>query len=163
MTTPTISTQKIVTFLWFDTQAEAAAKFYTSVFKNSRITQTTHYSEGMHLPKGRVLTVAFELEGQKFIALNGGPGVAFNDSVSLMINCDTQQEIDELWAKLIAGGGKPVQCGWLQDRYGLRWQVAPSMIWEVFNDPAKTQRMMQAMMPMVKLDLAALKKAAEGK
>jgi predicted 3-demethylubiquinone-9 3-methyltransferase (glyoxalase superfamily) len=152
--------QKITPFLWFDTQAQEAASFYTSVFPDSRILSISRYSENMHLPPGTVMAVAFELCGQRFTALNGGPQVKFNESVSFVVNCDTQAEIDGYWEKLTGGGGKPVQCGWLADRFGLSWQVVPAAIWEWISGPRSPQ-VMQAVMSMVKLDLATLKAAAE--
>jgi predicted 3-demethylubiquinone-9 3-methyltransferase (glyoxalase superfamily) len=156
-------TQKITPFLWFDRQAEEAANFYVSVFKNSRVVSVHRYGEGAPLPKGTVMTVAFELEGQKFTALNGGPVFKFTEAVSFVVTCETQAEIDGYWEKLTSGGGKPVQCGWLKDRYGLSWQIVPTILPELLKDPVKGPRMMKALMPMVKLDIAALNAAAEGR
>ena len=155
--------QRITPCLWFDTQAEEAAKFYTSIFKNSRIVGISHYSEDMPMPAGTVLTVAFELDGQEFIALNGGPEFKFTEAVSLTANCDSQQELDELWTKLSAGGSE-VQCGWLKDKYGLSWQVVPAVLQDMLNanDAAKSQRLMHALMKMVKLDIATLQRAYDG-
>lgn len=156
--------QRITPCLWFDTQAEEAARFYVSIFKNSRIGTISHYGEGMPLPAGTVLTVMFELDGQQFMALNGGPIFPFTEAVSLMVWGDTQEEIDGYWAKL-SEGGKEVECGWLKDRYGLSWQVVPSAFQEMMKSPdeAAKARMMQAVMGMVKLDLAAMRKAFEGR
>jgi predicted 3-demethylubiquinone-9 3-methyltransferase (glyoxalase superfamily) len=159
---PSPNVQTITPFLWFDTNAEQAAAFYTSVFKNSRVTTTSRYGDGAPMPKGTVMTVAFELAGQKFIALNGGPHFKFNESISFVVTCETQAEIDEYWEKLTSGGGKPVQCGWLTDRFGLSWQVVPAAITELVSGP-NSGRVMQALMQMVKLDSAKLKAAAEGK
>jgi predicted 3-demethylubiquinone-9 3-methyltransferase (glyoxalase superfamily) len=156
--------QRITPFLWFDGQAEEAAKFYVSVFKNSKVKQITHYT-GEELPerKGQVMTVSFELDGQEFTALNGGP-FKFTEAVSFVINCDTQEEIDYYWEKLTTDGGKEVQCGWLADKYGLSWQVVPGEFFaEWVKDPAGLQRVMHELMQMTKLDLAKLKKAFEGK
>ena len=156
--------QKITPFLWFDTQAEEAAKFYVSVFKNSKVKEVTRYTgEEPVGTKGSVMTVAFELGGQEFVALNGGPQFKFTEAVSFVINCETQEEIDYYWEKLTAGGGEEVQCGWLTDKYGLSWQVVPTKIHEWARDPAKFQRVMGAIMPMKKLDLAALERAYESK
>jgi predicted 3-demethylubiquinone-9 3-methyltransferase (glyoxalase superfamily) len=157
--------QKIVTNLWFDTQAEEAAKFYTGIFKNSKIGLITRYPDNVAArlgrEKGSVMTVQFELDGQTFIGINGGPQFPFTDAISLLVNCKDQAEIDYFWEKLTAGGGKPVQCGWLKDKFGLSWQVGPENMEELVSpkDPAKTARVMEAMMKMVKLDIAALKNA----
>lgn len=147
--------------LWFDDNAEEAVKFYTSVFKNGKILSTSYYGPGMHLPEGTVLTVTFEIMGQEFMALNGGPEFKFDEAISLMIPCDTQEEIDYYWDKLTAAGGQPVQCGWLKDKYGLSWQVVPRIIEKHLNDKdqAKTNRVMKAVMGMVKLDIAEIEKA----
>ena len=156
--------QKITPFLWFDTQAEEAAKFYVSVFKNSEVKEVTRYTgEEPVGTKGSVMTVAFQLAGQEFVALNGGPQFKFSEAVSFVINCETQEEIDYYWEKLTADGGEEVQCGWLTDKYGLSWQVVPTKIHEWAGDPARFQRVMRAIMPMKKLDLAALEKAYESK
>jgi two-component system sensor histidine kinase QseC len=151
--------------IWFDNQAQEAAEFYTSVFKNSKINATSHYGENMHLPAGTVMTVEFELNGRKFLALNGGPVFKPNEAISLVVECDNQQEIDELWTKLTAKGGKEVQCGWLTDRYGVSWQITPAIMSQWLNDKdqERTNRVMQALMKMVKLDIATLKAAYEGK
>jgi prepilin-type processing-associated H-X9-DG protein len=160
---PTPSVQKVSPFLWFDGHAEEAAKFYTSIFPNSRLTHTSRYPEGTPAPKGSVMTVGFELSGQAFTAMNGGPGFPFTQAVSLVVSCETQAEIDEYWEKLTAYGGKPVQCGWLTDRFGLSWQVVPANIFDLISNPATSGRVMQAVMQMVKLDIATLKAAAEGR
>jgi predicted 3-demethylubiquinone-9 3-methyltransferase (glyoxalase superfamily) len=149
--------QKITTFLWFDGQAEEAANFYVSIFKNSRITSLSRSGEG-----DLVMGVTFELEGQEFIALNGGPNFKFTPAISLFVKCTTQQEVDELWEKLCAGGGQPSRCGWLQDKYGLSWQIVPTVLGELLQDKdrEKAKRVMNAMMQMSKIDIAALKTAA---
>ena len=156
--------QKITPFLWFDTQAEEAANHYVSIFKNSKIHGVSRYGEGGPGPKGSVMTVNFELEGQNFTALNAGPHFKFNESVSFYIRCETQAEVDEFWEKLIAGGGQPSQCGWLKDKFGLSWQVIPNALPELLNDPdpAKSARVMQSMMKMSKIDVAGLRAAAAG-
>ncbi|SRR5712691_3437983 len=156
--------QKITTFLWFDDKAEEAANFYTSVFRNSRITGLTRYDEAASKaagrPKGSVMTVEFILDGQQLTALNGGPIFKFTEAISLVVNCETQQEIDEYWEKL-SKGGDPSQCGWLKDRYGLSWQVVPTTLKEMLQDKnaQKSQNVMKAMLQMKKLDIAALKQA----
>lgn len=156
--------QKITPFLWFDDQAEAAANFYVSIFKNSKIIQKTHYTGAEPVgAKGQVMTVAFELEGQRFVALNGGPQFKFTEGISFVINCDTQEEIDHYWNKLTADGGEEVQCGWLADKYNLSWQVVPAKLADWAKNPDGFQRVMQALMPMKKLNLAALQKAYDGK
>jgi predicted 3-demethylubiquinone-9 3-methyltransferase (glyoxalase superfamily) len=152
-------TNKITPFLWFDHQAEEAAKFYTSIFPNSGITVVTHYGEGGPGPKGSVMTIGFELDGQKFTALNGGPHFKFTEAISLVVNCDTQKELDAYWDKLCADGGKPVQCGWLKDKYGLSWQIVPAILPTLTQDPNKGARVMQALMQMVKLDIKTLQQA----
>jgi predicted 3-demethylubiquinone-9 3-methyltransferase (glyoxalase superfamily) len=156
--------QKITPFLWFDTQAEEAAKFYTSIFKKSKIGKIARYSEAGPGPKGSVMTVEFQLEGQKFLALNGGPVFKFNEAVSFVVNCETQAEVDRYWKKLTAGG-KEVQCGWLRDKYGVSWQIVPTVLGELLSgkDAAKAHRVTQAMFKMVKLDIKKLKQAAKGK
>jgi predicted 3-demethylubiquinone-9 3-methyltransferase (glyoxalase superfamily) len=156
--------QRITPFLWFDDQAEEAANFYVSVFKNSKIKEKTHYTGEEPLgKKGSVLTVAFELDGQEFMALNGGPRFKFTEAVSFVINCETQEEIDYYWGKLTADGGAEVQCGWLADKYGLSWQVVPTKFWEWARNRAGFQRVMQTLMPMKKLDIAMLQEAYDGK
>ena len=153
--------QRITTNLWFDTEAEEAADFYTSIFKNSKMGAVARYPEGSPGPAGSVMTVAFQIEGQDFVALNGGPEFKFTEAVSFVIECDTQEEMDYYWEKLLAGGGKPVQCGWLKDRYGLSWQVVPANLDRIFSgkDKARAQRAMQALLKMVKLDMKALENA----
>jgi predicted 3-demethylubiquinone-9 3-methyltransferase (glyoxalase superfamily) len=160
--------QRISPCLWFADQAEEAARFYTGIFKNSRITTVTHYTkagfETHRRPPGSVMTVAFELDGESFTALNGGPVFTFNEAVSLQIFCDTQDEIDYYWEKLSAGGDpKAQQCGWLKDKYGLSWQVVPSMMDEIFEDEKSpgAQRAMEAMLRMKKLDIRELQRAYE--
>ena len=155
--------QKITPNLWFDNEAEEAAAFYTSVFGDSRIVAVAHFPEGAPRPAGMVMTVEFELEGQRFIAINGGPEFKFDEAVSLQISCDTQDEVDYYWERLSAGGEEG-PCGWLKDRYGLSWQVTPKGMDELFTDadPERAQRAMQAMLPMRKLDIAALRRAADG-
>ena len=156
-----LKAKKIKTFLWLDGQAEEAAKFYTSIFRNGKIGAVARYPEGSPGPAGSVMTVEFELDDHPFVGLNGGPQFKFNESVSFAIECDTQEEIDHYWDKLLAGGGKPQQCGWLKDRYGLSWQVVPAGIGELFSNPRTAQRAMQAMLKMVKFDIARLKEAAK--
>jgi predicted 3-demethylubiquinone-9 3-methyltransferase (glyoxalase superfamily) len=157
--------QKIVPFLWYDTQAEEAARFYTSIFKNSKIHGVSHYGEGGPMPAGTVMVVSFEINGQKFNAMNAGPVFKFNESVSFLVECDTQEDIDYYWEKLLAGGGKESQCGWLKDKYGLSWQITPTYLMELHlgKDEAKMSRAFQVMLKMVKIDLKAIKDAAEGK
>jgi len=155
---------KIVPNLWFDNQSEEAANFYISLFENSRILMTTRYPEGSPGPTGEVMTVEFELDGQRYVAINGGPQFPFSEAVSFMINCKDQDEVDRFWEKLTADGGEEGQCGWLKDRFGLSWQVTPEGMDEVFADPdpKKAERAMQAMLKMTKLDIAELRAAAEG-
>jgi predicted 3-demethylubiquinone-9 3-methyltransferase (glyoxalase superfamily) len=155
--------QKITPFLWFDKEAEEAANFYTSIFKDASVNSKSYYGEGAPLPKGTVLTVGFTLSGQKFTALNGGPLFKFNESVSFVVNCDGQDEVDYYWNKLLEGGGQESQCGWLKDKFGLSWQVVPVRMIELLTDKdgAKRNRVLNAMMKMVKLDLPTLEKAAE--
>jgi predicted 3-demethylubiquinone-9 3-methyltransferase (glyoxalase superfamily) len=155
--------QKITTFLWFDNQAEEAAKLYTSLFKNSKIQSVSRYQEGTPGVAGTVMTVNFTLDGQEFIALNGGPVFKFTEAMSLFVHCESQEEVDRLWDKLIEGGGEESQCGWLKDKYGLSWQIVPDEFMELMNsgNPAKSQNVMKAMLQMKKLDLAILRKAYE--
>jgi predicted 3-demethylubiquinone-9 3-methyltransferase (glyoxalase superfamily) len=156
--------QRITPFLWFDKEAEEAANFYVSVFKNSKVKGVTRYTGEEPLgQKASVMTVDFELDGQEFVALNGGPRFKFTEAVSFVVNCETQEEIDYYWEKLTAGGGEEVQCGWLTDKYGLSWQVVPAKIAEWARDAAGFQRVMHAVMPMKKLDIAALQAAYDGK
>ncbi len=156
--------QRIRPNLWFDTEAEEAAKFYVDVFENSRIVNLTHYTEAGPREAGMVMTVEFELEGQSFIGINGGPDFTFDEAVSLEITCETQEEVDYYWERLTADGGQESQCGWLKDRFGLSWQVVPTGMEELFADPdpKRAERAMQAMLKMSKLDIAALRAAADG-
>ena len=161
--------QRIAPCLWFDDQAEAAANFYSAIFRNSQITAISRYGEAgreFHgKAPGTVMTVAFELDGQAFTALNGGPLFKFTEAVSFQINCETQDEVDHYWQKLSEGGDeKSQQCGWLKDKYGVSWQVVPSLLIEMMNDPdsGKSQRVMAAMLQMKKLDIAGLKRAYAG-
>jgi len=155
--------QKITPNLWFDTEAEEAAAFYTSVFENSRVLGVTHHTEAGPRPAGTVMTVEFELDGQRFVGINGGPEFKFDEAVSLEIECETQEEIDYFWEKL-SEGGKEGPCGWLSDRFGLSWQVVPTGIDELFGDadPKRAERAMAALLKMGKLDIAALRSAADG-
>jgi predicted 3-demethylubiquinone-9 3-methyltransferase (glyoxalase superfamily) len=155
--------QKIVPNLWFDAEAEEAAGFYASVFESSRIVNVTHYTEAGPRPAGTVMTVEFELEGQRFLGINGGPQFKFDEAVSFAIECETQEEVDYYWEKL-SEGGEEGQCGWLKDRFGLSWQVVPAGMEELFADPdpERAERAMKAMLEMGKLDLAALRRAADG-
>jgi predicted 3-demethylubiquinone-9 3-methyltransferase (glyoxalase superfamily) len=161
-------TQRITPCLWFDSQAEEAVKFYTSIFKNSKIDGMTYYDEASSKaagrPKGSVLTVDFQLEGQSYMALNGGPVFKFTEAVSFVINCENQKEIDYFWEKLTAGG-QEVECGWLKDKFGLSWQVVPTAMIEMLKDKdaQKSQRAMAAMLTMKKLDLGKLERAYQGK
>jgi len=156
--------QKITPFLWFDHQAEAAARFYTSIFKHSKIVSVTRYGAAGPGPKGRVMTVEFQLDGQGFVALNGGPLFKFNEAISLVVNCRNQQEVDRMWTRLSAGGTKE-SCGWLKDKYGVSWQVVPTVLVELLKGgaPEVLLRVMRAMMKMKKLDIVALKRAAKGR
>lgn len=155
---------KITPFLWFDTQAEEAARFYCSVFANSKILQVARYGDAGPGAKGSVMTVVFELDGQRLIALNGGPHFKLTPAFSLSVACETQAEVDALWDKLIADGGEPSQCGWLRDKFGLSWQIVPSIIGEIMSssDAKRSRAAMEAMMKMGKLDIAALKAAYDG-
>jgi predicted 3-demethylubiquinone-9 3-methyltransferase (glyoxalase superfamily) len=159
---------RITPFLWFDGQAEEAAKFYVSIFKNSRVVSTSRYDEESSRvagrPKGSVMTVAFELDGQEFTALNGGPLFKFTEAISLVVNCETQREVDHFWEKLSAGG-EEVQCGWLKDRFGVSWQVVPTILSQLLAgaDPEKSRRAMSAMLKMKKLDIDSLKRAYDGR
>ncbi len=155
--------QKIVTFLWFDNQAEEAAKFYVSLFRNSKMGVVSRYGEAGPGPKGTAMSVSFQLNGQEFYALNGGPIFKFTEAISLYINCETQEEVDQLWENLSAGGTKS-QCGWLKDRYGLSWQVIPTVLGKFLGDkdPAKAKRVMEAMLKMTKIEIRKLEQAYEG-
>ena len=161
--------QRVTPCLWFDDQAEEAAKLYTSIFKSSKINHVSRYGEAgkeVHgRPAGSVMVVAFELDGQAFTALNGGPLFKFNEAVSFQVDCETQEEVDHYWEKLSAGGDeKAQQCGWLKDRYGVSWQVVPRVLIELLGDPdyEKSQRVMKAMLQMKKIDIAGLRRAAAG-
>ena len=161
--------QKITPFLWFDNQAEEAVSFYTSIFKNSRIVSIDLYgeegAEASGRPKGTVMTVAFRLDGQEFVALNGGPIFKFTEAISFVVNCESQDEVDHYWDKLSAGGDpKAQQCGWLKDKYGLSWQIVPTVLITLLNDPdpEKSRRVMKAMLQMKKIDVDTLKQAADG-
>ncbi|MCX4188026.1 VOC family protein [Methylophaga sp. OBS4] len=153
--------QKITPCLWFDNHAEQAVDFYLSVFNDSRIISQMYYGEVGPGPDGSVLSIDFQLEGQDFIALNGGPYFEFNPAISLFVNCETQDEIDRLWAALLTGGGKTQQCGWVQDQFGVSWQIVPTVLGEMLrdSDKARSQRVMAVLLQMNKLDIAALKQA----
>ncbi len=155
---------KLTPFLWFNDNAEEATSFYLSVFPNSKVVAVTRYGEGGPGPKGSVMTAAFQLDGQDFVALNGGPVFKFNEAVSLVVNCETQAEVDRYWDKLTAGGGQPGECGWLKDKFGFSWQVVPSLLTKLLadKDAAKTARVMGALMKMTKLDGDALQRAYDG-
>jgi len=152
--------QKITPFLWFDGKAEEAMNFYVAIFKNSQILSVTRYGEAGPGPKGTVMTAKFELDGQAFVALIGGPLFTFTEAISFVVNCETQQEVDELWEKLSEGGQKS-RCGWLKDKYGLSWQVVPTALVEMLQDkdPKKSNRVMQAMLQMDKIDIETLRRA----
>ena len=156
--------QKITPFLWFDGNAEEAMSFYVSTFKNSKTVSVTRCGEGGPGPKGSVMTGTFQIEGQEFFAINGGPQFTFSPAISFFVNCETQQEVDELWEKLSAGG-EIQQCGWLKDKFGLSWQIVPSALGEMLadKDPEKSSRVMMAMLQMRKIDIKALREAYEGK
>jgi predicted 3-demethylubiquinone-9 3-methyltransferase (glyoxalase superfamily) len=155
--------QKITPYLWFDGQAEEAAAHYTSIFKNSRVVDVHRIGEGGPLPAGTAVTVTFELDGQQFVALNGGPQFAFTEAISLYVSCRDQDEVDELWDRL-SDGGEPGRCGWLKDRYGVSWQIIPTALGELMSDPdpAKAGRVMQAMFGMTKIDVQGLRDAYDG-
>ena len=161
--------QKITPFLWFDHEAEEAVKFYTSIFKDSKTGRILHYdkesAKASGRPAGLVLTIEFEIKGQQFVALNGGPLFKFNESISFVVNCETQEEVDYFWEKLSAGGGEESQCGWLKDKFGLSWQVTPTVLIDMLHDkdPGKAERAMKAMLQMRKIDIDKLKAAYEGK
>ena len=152
--------QKITPFLWFNGNAEDAMNFYTSIFKNSKIGRITRYGDAGPGPKGTVMSATFQLDGQEFMALNGGPQFKFTEAISFFVNCETQEEVDELWEKLSAGGQKS-RCGWLKDKYGLSWQIIPSALGEMLGDkdPEKSQRVMKAMLQMDKIDIKGLEQA----
>ena len=155
--------QKITPFLWFDDKAEEAANFYVSIFKNSRIGRVTRYGDAGPGPKGTAMSVTFTLDGQEFYALNGGPQFSFTPAISLFVNCDSQEEVDDLWERLSAGGRKD-RCGWLQDKYGLSWQIIPAELGRMLgdNDPEKAKRVMQAMLKMTKIEIVGLQRAYDG-
>jgi predicted 3-demethylubiquinone-9 3-methyltransferase (glyoxalase superfamily) len=158
------SMQKITPFLWFDGKAEEAANFYVSIFKNSKMGKVNRYGDHGPGPKGTVMIATFQIDGQEFIALNGGPQFKFSPAISFVANCETQQEVDELWEKLSEGGEKR-QCGWLQDKYGISWQIVPTALLKLMGDPdrEKTGRVMQAMMQMTKIEIGKLEDAFQGK
>ena len=155
--------QKITPFLWFNDKAEEAMNFYVSIFRNSKVGRVTRYGDAGPGPKGSVMSATFQLDGQEFYALNGGPQFSFTPAISFFVNCEKQEEVDELWEKLSAGGRKD-RCGWLQDKYGLSWQIIPSALGQMLQDkdPAKANRVMQAMLQMDKIDIARLKRAYDG-
>lgn len=155
---------KVTPFLWFDAQAEEAANFYCSIFPNSRIGKVTRYGKAGPGPEGSVLTIVFFLDGQEFTALNAGPMFKFTEAISFVIPCKDQNEIDHYWSKLAGGGGEESQCGWLKDKFGLSWQVVPASLGELMSDPdpQKSNRVMQTLLKMKKLDIAALQKARSG-
>ena len=155
---------KITPFLWFDNNAEEAVQFYTSIFRNSKILQTSRYPEGAPGPKGSVMTMKFELNGQEFIALNGGPHFKFTPAVSLFVSCDSQEEVDRYWSAFLAGGGKASRCGWLEDKFGLSWQIIPTKLVTLMSDPDPkiAGRVAQALMTMQKIDVTALERAYKG-
>jgi len=156
--------QKITPFLWFDNQAEEAANFYVSIFKNSKILSISRYGEAGPGPKGSAMTVMFQLDGEEFIALNGGPLFKFTEAISFVVNCETQQEVDEFWEKLSEDGGES-RCGWLKDKYGLSWQIVPTILGKLMTDPdpQKSKRVMEAMLKMEKIVIDDLKRAYDGK
>ncbi len=160
--------QKITPFLWYDDNAEEAANLYCSIFKNSTVGKVTRYDEASSKaagrPEGSAMTVEFDLDGQKFVAINGGPHFKFTEAVSFVVNCDSQEEVDYFWGKLTADGGAESQCGWLKDKYGLSWQITPTILPELLKskDAEKSQRVMKAMLQMKKIDIPTLKRAAEG-
>jgi predicted 3-demethylubiquinone-9 3-methyltransferase (glyoxalase superfamily) len=155
--------QRITPFLWFDTRAEDAAKFYTSVFRKSKLGRVTRYGDGAPMPKGTVMTAPFKIEGMDFVALNGGPHYKITPAVSFVVNCATQKEVDYYWDRLVAGG-EPVQCGWLTDKFGVSWQIVPTALIKMLGDkdPRKASRVMKAMLKMIKLDLPLLQRAYRG-
>jgi predicted 3-demethylubiquinone-9 3-methyltransferase (glyoxalase superfamily) len=157
--------QKITPFLWFDNQAEEAANFYISIFKNSKLGAISRYGDAGPGPKGSVIVANFTIDGQEFSALNGGPMFRFTEAVSFVVHCDSQDEIDYYWDQLIAGGGKPSQCGWLKDKFGLSWQIVPTALTTLMTGPdaEKSNRVMQALLKMTKLDLPTLQRAHDGK
>lgn len=157
--------QKITPFLWFDGKAEEAAHFYTSIFKDSKIGTIHRFGEAGPGPKGSVVTVSFQIAGQEFVGLNGGPRFKFNESISFFVDCQDQTEVDYFWTKLIEGGGSEGQCGWLKDKYGVSWQIIPAALMKLLGDPdsKRSARAMQAMLQMKKIEVAKLEAAADGK
>jgi predicted 3-demethylubiquinone-9 3-methyltransferase (glyoxalase superfamily) len=155
--------QRITPMLWFDNQAEEAANYYVSIFKNSKVTNVSRYGDTGPGPKGSVMVAEFELDGQQFTALNGGPQFKFTEAISLVVNCENQEEVDYYWEKLSGDGGQEVVCGWLKDKYGLSWQVVPVRVFELLSDPTTSDRVMAAVMEMKKLDLGKLEEAAAAK
>ncbi len=152
--------QRITPMLWFDNQAEEAANYYVSIFKNSKVTNVSHYGDTGPGPKGSVMVAEFELDGQKFTALNGGPQFKFTEAISLVVNCENQEEVDYYWDKLSGDGGQEVVCGWLKDKYGLSWQVVPVRVFELLSNPATSDRVLAAVMEMKKIELSKIEKAA---
>jgi predicted 3-demethylubiquinone-9 3-methyltransferase (glyoxalase superfamily) len=159
--TKEVTMQKITTYLWFNDNAEEAISLYTSIFKNSKILNAYRYGEGENGSSGKLMSATFQLEGQEFIALNGGPQFQFNEAISLFVNCNTQEEVDDLWGKLTADGGEEGRCGWLKDKFGVSWQIVPTALGELMGDPdpVKAQRVMQAMLQMSKIDVPTLQAA----
>jgi predicted 3-demethylubiquinone-9 3-methyltransferase (glyoxalase superfamily) len=157
-------TQKITTFLWYNNNAEEAVNFYVSIFKNSKVLGTVRNSESAPGPTGAVLTIEFELDGQEFTAINGGPEFKFTEAISQVVHCQTQEEVDYYWEKLSADGGQTIECGWLKDKFGLAWQIVPDVLLDLIGDrdTEKADRVMKAMMKMEKLDIAGLQEAAAG-
>lgn len=160
--------KRLTTCLWFENQAEEAARYYTSVFKNAKMGKITKYGEAAAKasgrPKGSTMTVEFEIAGQEFMGLNGGPEFKFSEAISIVVNCENQREVDDYWTKLLAGGGTESVCGWLKDKFGLSWQITPTVLTEMIQDedPEKAERVMAAMLTMRKIDIAALEAAYEG-
>ena len=152
---------RIKPFLWFENQAEEAARFYTSIFRDSKLGPIARYPEGSSGPAGQVMTVAFRIEGQDFVALNGGPQFEFTEAISFVVECEDQDEIDYYWERLLSGGGKPQQCGWLKDKFGVSWQVVPARISEFFSEADNPEKVMQVLLKMVKLDIRQLEEAAK--
>jgi predicted 3-demethylubiquinone-9 3-methyltransferase (glyoxalase superfamily) len=155
--------QRITPMLWFDNQAEEAANYYVSIFKNSKVTNVSHYGDTGPGPKGSVMVAEFELDGQQFTALNGGPQFKFTEAISLVVNCENQAEVDYYWEKLSGDGGQEVVCGWLKDKYGLSWQVVPVRVFELLSDPATSDRTLAAVMEMKKIELSKIEQAAAAK
>jgi predicted 3-demethylubiquinone-9 3-methyltransferase (glyoxalase superfamily) len=151
--------QTITPFLWFNDNAEEAMNFYVSIFKNAKVGNVSRYGDAGSGAKGSVMSATFQLDGQDFMALNGGPQYKFTPAISLFVSCETQEEVDELWEKLSAGGGKPGRCGWLQDKFGLSWQIIPNALPRLLSDPARSQRVMNAMLQMDKIDVRQLQEA----